>query len=102
MLKIRDKRGHLMALRLNRAQRDLEQSSGQRNIVLKARQLGVTTYVAARFFVSCITREGTLSVQVAHDQRSAEEIFRIVHRLLENLPESLRQRRAGNFARQRP
>src|ERR1019366_3859389 len=35
--------------------------------------------------------EGTLSVQVAHDQRSAEEIFRIVHRLLENLPESLRQ-----------
>jgi hypothetical protein len=32
-----------------------------------------------------------LSVQVAHDQRSAEEIFRIVHRLLENLPESLRQ-----------
>ena len=91
MLKIRDKRGRLLRLRLNRAQCDLEKSSGQRNIVLKARQLGVTTYVAARFFVSCITREGTLSVQVAHDQRSAEEIFRIVHRLLENLPESLRQ-----------
>ncbi len=91
MLKIRDKHGHLRRLRLNRAQRDLEKTSGKRNIVLKARQLGVTTYVAARFFVSCITREGTLSVQVAHDQRSAEEIFRIVHRLLENLPESLRQ-----------
>ena len=91
MLKIRDKRGHLLPLRLNRAQHDLERTSGKRNIVLKARQLGVTTYVAARFFVSCITREGTLSVQVAHDQRSAEEIFRIVHRLLENLPESLRQ-----------
>jgi hypothetical protein len=91
MLKIRDKRGRLLRLRLNRAQRDLEKTSGRRNIVLKARQLGVTTYVAARFFVSCITREGTLSVQVAHDQRSAEEIFRIVHRLLENLPESLRQ-----------
>ena len=91
MSKIRDKRGHLLRLRLNRAQRDMEKSSGKRNIVLKARQLGVTTYVAARFFVSCITREGTLSVQVAHDQRSAEEIFRIVHRLLENLPESLRQ-----------
>jgi hypothetical protein len=91
MLKIRDKRGHLLRLRLNRAQHDLEKTSGKRNIVLKARQLGVTTYVAARFFVSCITREGTLSVQVAHDQRSAEEIFRIVHRLLENLPESLRQ-----------
>jgi hypothetical protein len=91
LLNIRDKNGRLRRLVLNRAQKDLETTSTQRNIVLKARQLGVTTYVAARFFVNCITREGTLSVQVAHDQRSAEEIFRIVHRLLENLPEALRQ-----------
>jgi hypothetical protein len=69
----------------------MERTSGSRNIVLKARQLGITTYVAARFFLNCITREGTLSVQVAHDQRSAEEIFRIVHRLLENLPAPLRK-----------
>jgi len=91
LLKIRDKHGRLRPLTLNRAQKDLEATSTQRNIVLKARQLGVTTYVAARFFINCITREGTLSVQVAHDQRSAEEIFRIVHRLLDNLPERLRQ-----------
>ncbi len=91
MLKIRDKHGHLRRLILNRAQQDLERRSSKRNIVLKARQLGVTTYVASRFFLSCITREGTLSVQVAHDQRSAEEIFRIVHRLLDNLPEPLRK-----------
>ncbi len=91
LLKIRDKNGRLQKLILNRAQQDLEATSTQRNIVLKARQLGVTTYVAARFFINCITREGTLSVQVAHDQRSAEEIFRIVHRLLDNLPKALRQ-----------
>ena len=91
MLKIRDKHGHLRQFILNRAQQDLERRSTNRNIVLKARQLGVTTYVAARFFISRITREGTLSVQVAHDQRSAEEIFRIVHRLLDNLPEPLRR-----------
>jgi len=89
-LRIRGKNGRLRKLQLNRAQQDLERTSTNRNIVLKARQLGVTTYVAARFFVNCITREGTLSVQVAHDQRSAEEIFRIVHRFLDNLPESLR------------
>ncbi len=91
MLNIRDKHGHLRHLALNRAQQDLEASSSKRNIVLKARQLGITTYVAARFFINCVCREGTLSVQVAHDQRSAEEIFRIVHRLLENLPEPLRK-----------
>jgi hypothetical protein len=91
LLQIRGKSGHLRKLELNRAQRDLERTSSKRNIVLKARQLGVTTYVAARFFINSITREGTLSVQVAHDQRSAEEIFRIVHRLLENLPAELRK-----------
>jgi hypothetical protein len=91
LLKIRSKDGTLQELLLNRAQRDLERSGSKRNIVLKARQLGVTTYVAARFFLNSITREGTLSVQVAHDQRSAEEIFRIVHRLLENLPAELRK-----------
>jgi hypothetical protein len=91
LLQIRGKSGHLRKLELNRAQRDLERTSSKRNIVLKARQLGVTTYVAARFFINSITREGTLSVQVAHDQRSAEEIFRIVHRLLENLPVELRR-----------
>jgi hypothetical protein len=74
----------------NRAQREYAGCCTRRNIVLKARQLGITTYVAARFFVQTITRPGTLTVQVAHDQRSAEEIFRIVHRFLENLPESLR------------
>jgi hypothetical protein len=91
LLKIRGKNGRLRNMLLNRAQLDLERRSTNRNIVLKARQLGVTTYVAARFFISTITREGTLSVQVAHDQRSAEEIFRIVHRFLDNLPEPLRK-----------
>ncbi|HTV64059.1 MAG TPA: hypothetical protein VMD98_00570 [Bryocella sp.] len=91
LLKIRGKDGRLRNLLLNRAQLELERCSGNRNIVLKARQLGVTTYVAARFFLNTIAREGTLSVQVAHDQRSAEEIFRIVHRFLDNLPESLRK-----------
>jgi len=90
-LKVRDKQGRLIALAPNRVQREFGRRSGKRNIVLKARQLGMTTYVAARFFVSTITRPGTLSVQVAHDQQSAEEIFGIVHRFLANLPEGMRK-----------
>ena len=90
LLQVRTREGETEPLVLNRAQQDYEGRCGKRNIVLKARQLGITTYVAARFFVHTITRRGTLSVQVAHDQESAEEIFRIVHRFLENLPERLR------------
>ena len=72
---------------LNRAQREYSRRCTKKNIVLKARQLGITTYVAARFFIQTITRPGTLSVQVAHDRESAEEIFRIVKRFWEKLPE---------------
>lgn len=75
-LKIRDKQGRLAPLLLNRAQREFDRRCERKNIVLKARQLGITTYVAARFFLRTITRPGTLSVQVAQDQKAAEEIFR--------------------------
>ncbi len=90
-LQIRNKRGRLQGFKVNATQREYAKTAAKRNIVLKARQLGITTYVAARFFLNTIMRPGTLSVQVAHDQDSAEEIFRIVHRLLANLPEFLRK-----------
>ncbi len=80
-----------MTLELNRAQQEYSRCCSKRNIVLKARQLGITTYVAARFFIQTITQPGTMTVQVAHNQESAEEIFRIVHRFWENLPDGIRK-----------
>jgi hypothetical protein len=59
--------------------------------VLKARQLGITTYIAARYFLQTITRPGTLTVQVAHSQESAEAIFSIVQRFWENLPRAMQK-----------
>lgn len=75
-LKIRDKFGALLNIVPNRAQEEYDRLAGQRNIVLKARQLGITTHVAAGFFLETINKPGTLTVQVAHDQRAAEAIFR--------------------------
>jgi hypothetical protein len=86
-LKIRTKKSGKSPFLLNRAQREYSGRCTKQNIVLKARQVGITTYIAARFFVQTITRRGTLSMQVAHDRESAEEIFRIVHRFWDNLPE---------------
>lgn len=91
LLRVRSKARGLVRLRPNRAQREFSQCCTHRNIVLKARQMGITTYVAARFFIQTITRPGTMTVQVAHDQESAEEIFRIVHRFWENLPEGMKR-----------
>ena len=89
-LRIRDKIGRLVALTPNAMQREYERRKRAKNIVLKARQLGMTTWIASRFFLHTITNSGVLTVQVAHDQQAAEEIFRIVHRFWANLPERLR------------
>jgi hypothetical protein len=90
LLKVRSKKRGLALMQLNRAQLEFSRRCSKRNIVLKARQLGMTTYIAARYFVQTITQPGTLTVQVAHNQESAEEIFRIVHRFWENLPEGIK------------
>ncbi len=90
-LKIRTKTQSQTFFRLNRAQEEYSIRCGkQNNIVLKARQLGITTYIAARFFVETITHAGTLSMQVTQDQQSAEDIFRIVRRFWENMPDYAR------------
>ncbi len=90
LLVVRTREGRPGRLRANRVQSAFEQRRGSRNIVLKARQMGLTTWVAARFFLKTITQPGTLTLEVAHTQEAAEEIFRIVHRFLDWLPDGLR------------
>src|SRR6202041_2142727 len=91
LLKVRSRDGMTTPLKANAAQAAFEQRRGQRNIGLKARQMGLTTWAAARFFLKTVTRPGTLTLQVAHSQESAEEIFRIVRRFLDFLPAHLRK-----------
>ncbi|MGH9589400.1 MAG: terminase [Terracidiphilus sp.] len=90
LLLVRTREGWTAPLKANAMQRSFERRRGARNIVLKARQLGMTTWVAGRLFLKTITRPGTLTLEVAHTQQAAEEIFRIVHRFLSWLPEELR------------
>ncbi len=91
LLLVRTREGWTAPLKANAAQRAFERRRGERNIVLKARQMGLTTWAAARFFLKTITRPGTLTLEVAHTQEAAEEIFRIVHRFLDWLPDELRE-----------
>jgi hypothetical protein len=91
LLKVRDREGVLRPLAANAAQRAFEERCGRRNIVLKARQMGMTTWVAGRFFLRTVTRPGTMTLQVAHTQAAAEGIFRIVQRMWDGLPRMLRE-----------
>ena len=89
----------LRPLCANAAQRAFERRRGRQNIVLKARQMGMTTWVAGRVFLKTITARGVLTVQVAHTREAAEGIFRIVQRFWECLPEDMREGAAAARAR---
>lgn len=90
LLRIRDRKGNIVPLEANTAQQAYEQRRGRQNIILKARQMGISSWIAGRFFLKTITQPGTLTVEVAHNREAAEQIFRIVHRFYELLPKGLR------------
>jgi hypothetical protein len=97
-LRVRDREGIEQPLVANFAQREFERERDQRNIVLKARQMGMTTWISARFFLKTITTPGTLTVQVVHTREAAESIFRIVQRFWDGMPEEYK---AGPLKRSR-
>jgi hypothetical protein len=90
-LRLRGREGAEVPLLANAAQREFERRRGRQNIVLKARQMGVTSWVAGRFFLKTVMARGVLTVQVAQTREAAEAIFRIVQRFWEGLPEELRE-----------
>ncbi len=90
LLRVRDREGVERPLRANEVQKAFERGVGRENIVLKARQMGITTWVAGRFFLKTITAAGVMTVQVAQTREAAEGIFRMVQRFWECLPKDLR------------
>jgi hypothetical protein len=91
LLRVRDREGAERPLRANAVQRAFERGYGRQNIVLKARQMGITTWVAGRFFLKTITKRGVMTVQVAQTREAAEGIFRMVQRFWECLEPQLQE-----------
>ena len=52
--------------------------------------MGISTWMAGRFFLKTITATGVLTVQVAHTREAAESLFAMVERMWENLPVEFR------------
>jgi hypothetical protein len=97
-LKIRPKAGPLEPFRFNAAQRRLHQiiedqkaKTGKvRVIVLKARQLGCSTYVAARLYHRTINSPGLRTIIIGHERAASRNLFDLVRRFHDNMPEDLR------------
>ena len=97
-LRIRPKAGPLEPFIFNAAQQLLhkrieEQKSRTgrvRAIILKARQLGVSTYVAGRLYHRTINHPGLRTIIIGHERRASSNLFDIVKRFHDNMPEELR------------
>jgi hypothetical protein len=94
-LRIRPKAGPLESFVFNPAQRRLHEllekqkaEAGKvRAVVLKARQLGVSTYVAARLFHRTINNPGLRTIIIGHERRASSNLFQIVRRFYDLMPE---------------
>lgn len=73
---ITNKSGEEILFNLNWAQKELYHNEWNKNIILKSRQIGITTYCAISFLDDCFWYKNTTSGIIAHRRESAEEIFK--------------------------
>ena len=63
---------------------------GIRDLIVKPRQLGFSTFIAALFFMDGFLSPGRVSVVLTHDLKISQELLRTYKTLFENLPPQLR------------
>lgn len=94
-LKITSKAGKLESFRLNKAQKyihlqlesQLKEVGRVRALILKARQQGCSTYIAARFYWKVIHRKGVNAYVLSHAIDTTKKLFAITRRYHEHCPE---------------
>src|SRR3546814_6488681 len=72
---IRDADGRPVTFEMNWAQQALFDEKHTLNIVLKARQLGMTTFIQLLMLDTCLFNDGVAAATVAHTLADAEAIF---------------------------
>lgn len=97
-LKIRDKNSQLIPFKLNTAQQAFEkiieetEKAGKlhRYIVLKARQLGISTYSTGRMFAKTATHENINTLIIAHEDKATLNLFNMNKLYYDELPSAIR------------
>ena len=88
---ITNEQGERVRFRLNWAQDDLFERMHELNVILKARQLGFTTFIQLFMLDSCMFNSNIRAGTIAHTREDAEAFFRDKVRFpYDNLPDGLR------------
>lgn len=105
-LKIRTKQGKLEKLTLNSTQRKINERIDElqgkpiRILVLKARQMGVSTYTEGRIFHRSATTKLTNSLIIAHKEDASTNLFNMSKLFYEELPPPLRPMKKASNAKE--
>ena len=70
---------------LNEAQRNLDTRWTGRDLIPKARRMGVTTYVLARYTAACMMYHNRNAVIISHESESTQRLLQTVRFFIENL-----------------
>lgn len=92
LYKIKTKDQKLRQYKRNLAQEDYALHKTQKNIILKARQLGFSTECLIDMLDDTISTPNTNSAIVAHEQRKVIALFETVKRAYESMPDMLKPR----------
>ncbi len=96
-LLVKTKSGKTAPFSLNQAQMyaherleaQLKETGRVRALVLKGRQLGMSTMIQGRFFHKIITSKGKKAFILTHEAEATKNLFEMTKRFYDNLPEGL-------------
>jgi len=76
---------------MNWAQKELYDNFWYCNVVLKARQLGISTFICLLFLDRCVFNRNMAAGIIAHTREDAEYLFKRIKFAYDSLPEDVRQ-----------
>lgn len=86
-----NKKGQKIRFKLNWAQQELYDNVWYCNVILKARQLGMSTFVCMLFLDRCLFNSNMSAGIIAHTVEDAQYMFKRIKFAYDNLPKELLQ-----------
>lgn len=93
-----DKRGVQRIFKFNWAQKALYDNMWFSNVILKARQLGISTFVCLLFLDVCLFKPNIAAGIIAHTREDAEHMFKRIKFAYDQLPEPMKLLRTADIS----
>jgi len=85
LFRIPDKEGNDVDFKLNREQAILDESLSGRDIVPKARQMGISTYVIGRHLAKCLYQRNRRCVIISHESDATQRLLQRAHYMIKHI-----------------